>query len=76
MNTVYDLADRVGDDAVAKSEAAMNNFITWSLAQLETDDGHKNEKRKYVTLPQKYVMLPQNSYQGSCKRVFNTHNMR
>ena len=28
MNTVYDLADHVGDDAVAKLEAAMDNFIT------------------------------------------------
>ena len=69
MNTVYDLADRVGDEAVAKLEAAMNDFITWSSAQLEIVDGHKNKKRKYVT-------LPQNSYQGSCKRVYNTHNMR
>ena len=69
MNTVYDLADRVGDDAVEKLEGSMNEFITWASAKLAPVDKHKNEKRKYVT-------LSQNSYQGSCKRVHNTHHMR
>ena len=69
INTAYNMADRLGEDAVTDLVTVIQEFNDNCAAKLAEMDSTTNEKRKYVPYSQE-------TYCGTKKRVFNTHHMR
>ena len=67
-NTAYDLADKLGEDGSTQLEHVLSEFNSWCATKLARKEKSSHEKRKYVCLSQQ-------SYEGTSKRVFNTHHM-
>lgn len=68
IDTAYKLADRLGHDAISKLEQTIADYNQWCSVELAEKDDAKNAKRKYVAFSQE-------DYEGTAKRVFNTHHM-
>ena len=71
MNEVYSLTDKVGDRAAQKLEEVIKEFTSWCSSELTRQANNTPTPSK----KRKYVPMSQDSYDGSQKHVFNTHNM-
>ena len=68
VESAYKLADRLGDFAQQHLEEKLSEFNDWCSAQLAEKNAEKNTKRKYIPFSQE-------EYEGTAKRVLNTHHM-
>ena len=62
-------ADNIGFDAVKKLESTMNEFSNWCTEwSIKNDVMLKDGKRKNIP-------MTQGRYEGTAKRIYNTHHM-
>ena len=68
VDAAYQLADCLGESAQKHLEEKLSEFNDWCSVQLAEKDAEKNTKRKSVPFSQE-------EYEGTAKRVLNTHHM-
>ncbi len=69
-NDSYALADKVGPDGVAKLEEMFNGYLAWCNTKL-----NGKEEEDAAGGKRKFVPFTQDSYDGTAKRIHNTHHM-
>ena len=70
VNTAFNLADKIGDEGVSRLEETIAELNQWCSAKLEI-----THVTTGTTTKQTYAYMSQESYDGSAKRVYNTHHM-
>ena len=79
-NDSYALADKVGQDGVAKLEEMFNGYLAWCNTKLsgKEEEGEDMDTEGDLASGEgkrKYVPFTQDSYDGTAKRVLNTRHM-
>jgi hypothetical protein len=74
VNTAFALSDRIGHEGIEKLEETLAEFNKWCSSKIETKEGNNLSS---CMCPEKrtHAYMSQESYTGSSKRVYNTHNM-